>query len=86
MIYLHIDADILDAALVPNHPTKETRGPNLSEVAGAIDIVMATGKVVALALVSVSFDAESPVDVASGVALLRHALSSWRTHGEWHSI
>ena len=52
-IYLHIDADILDESFVPSHGTKEPNGPDLEETAAAIDRVMATGKVVARALVSI---------------------------------
>jgi len=81
-IYLHIDADILDASLVPSHGTKEPNGPDLDETAAAIDTVMATGKVVALALVSIyNRGEEGSVSVASGIELLRHGLRSWRTHG-----
>jgi arginase len=82
MIYLHIDADILDAAYVPSHRTKEPGGPDMAQVLAAIEMVMATGKVVALAVVSVYFEGqEANVDLASGVELVRGALASWRRHG-----
>ena len=81
-ITLHIDADFLDASLVPSHGTKEPNGPDLDETAAAIDTVMATGKVVALALVSITNrGVEGRVSMASGIELLRRGLASWRTHG-----
>jgi arginase len=81
MIYLHIDADILDGAYVPNHLTREPHGPDVAQVLSAIDAVMATGQVVALAVVSVYFQGRGEeADVAAGVALIRGALSSWRRH------
>ncbi len=44
LLYLHVDADILDARYVPNHHTKEPDGPSMDQVLAAIDTVMATGK------------------------------------------
>ena len=81
-IYLHIDADILDASLVPSHGTKEPNGPDLDETATAVDTVMATGKVVAFALVSIyNRGNEGLVSMTSGIELLRRGLRSWRKHG-----
>lgn len=81
-LYLHIDSDIVDASLVPNHGTKEPNGPDLDQVAEAIDIVMATGKVAALALVSVSGEGEGyEVTRQSAAAMLRAAIDSWQRHG-----
>ena len=82
MIYLHIDADILDAAYTPSHRTKEPGGPDMAQVLDAIETVMATGKVVALAVVSVYFEGgDADVDLTSGVLLVRGALASWHRHG-----
>ena len=82
VIYLHIDSDILDGALVPNHGTREPHGPGLSEVCAAINAVMASRKVGALAVVSVyGAGPGSPVSVASGTALIRAGLESWARHG-----
>jgi arginase len=82
MIYLHIDADILDETYVPNHATREPDGPSMPQVLDAIDTVMATGQVVALAVVSVYFQGRgSEVDLSSGAELIRGALSSWRRYG-----
>jgi len=82
MLYLHIDSDILDESFVPNHSTKEPDGPNMEQVQAAIDIVMASGKVAALAVVSVSGKgAGNDIAQTSGVELIRSGLSSWRRHG-----
>jgi arginase len=82
MLYLHIDADILDESFVPNHGTREPNGPNMEQVRAAIEAVMATGKVVAFAVVSVYGQGEgSEVSVASGIELIRAGLDSWRRHG-----
>ena len=82
MIYLHIDQDILDAIYVPNHGTVESNGPNMEQVLTVVDTVMATGKVIAFALVSVYGKGEgAETSIHSGITLLRGALSSWKRHG-----
>jgi arginase family enzyme len=82
MIYLHIDSDILDERYVPNHGTKEPNGPDMEQVLTAIDTVMATGKVVVFALVSVWPDGEGGETAAeSGIEMLRGGLASWQRHG-----
>jgi arginase len=88
LLYLHVDADILDRSLVPNHHTPEPDGPNMAQVQAALECVMATGKVAAFAVVSVYFENRSPavdvstaVDLASGVELVRGGLSAWRRDG-----
>lgn len=82
LLYLHIDSDILDASLVPNHGTREPNGPSMSQVRTAIEMVMATRKVVALAVVSVYGEGGgSAISVASGIELISAALRSWRQHG-----
>lgn len=82
LLYLHIDSDILDAALVPNHGTREPGGPDLSTVVRAIDLVLATGKVAACAVVSVFGMGEGrELSVAAGVGLISAALESWRRSG-----
>ncbi len=81
-IYLHIDADILDESLVPSHGSKEPDGPDIEQTVAAIDTVMATGKVVALALVSIYNQGEDgATSVKSGIELLRGGLKSWHQHG-----
>lgn len=81
-IYVHIDCDILDESYVPNHRTRVSNGPCPERVAEGVDAVMATGKVVALAVVSVP--GEGPgrdTSVRSGVELIRRGLLSWQRHG-----
>jgi arginase len=81
-LYLHIDSDILDEAYTPNHGTKEPNGPDMEQVLAAIEAVMATGKVVAFAVVSVYGEGEGCyVSVSSGVELIRGGLKSWRRYG-----
>jgi arginase len=82
LLYLHIDSDILDASLVPNHGTREPNGPSMAQVLSAIETVMATGKVAALAVVSVYGEGEgSAISVASGIDLIGGALKSWHQYG-----
>lgn len=77
-LYLHIDSDILDARFTPSHGTKEPNGPDLEQVAAAIDAVMSTGKVAAFAVVS-SYNAGEgkEIMVASAIEMIRAGLSSW---------
>lgn len=79
-IYLHIDSDILDIRYVPNHGTREPDGPDMDQVQAAIRSVMATGKVVAFAVVSV-YGAGEGADIsrASGIELIRAGLEAWVT-------
>lgn len=81
-IYLHIDADVLDARYQPNHPTVEPNGPSLEEVNAAMDLVLATGKVRAFGVVSVNAEGpKGPVSMASGMAMIESAIATW-THVE----
>ena len=82
LIYFHIDSDILDERYTPNHITKEPNGPDMDQVKAAIDIVMATGKVAAFAVVSVFGDGEgAEIAVDSGIELIRSGLESWKKYG-----
>ena len=82
LLYLHIDSDILDAALVPNHGTREPNGPDRAQVARAIDTVLATGAVAACAVVSVYGEGPgSAVSVESGTGLIRATLEGWARYG-----
>ena len=81
-LYLHVDSDILDEAYVPNHGTKEPNGPDMAQVQAAIRTVMATGKVAALAVVSVYGEGEgSEISIASGLKLIGAGLEVWRQYG-----
>ena len=82
MLYLHIDADILDEAYVPNHATREPGGPDMKQVLAAVDGVMVTGKVIAYAVVSVYTEGLGGArSVDSGITLIREGLSTWQRHG-----
>jgi arginase len=82
LIYLHIDSDILDASLVPNHSTREPNGPNMQQVLAAIEMVMATGKVATFAVVSVYGEGEGKErSVQSGIALIQGGLEAWLRYG-----
>jgi arginase len=77
-LYLHVDADVLDATLQPNHPTAEPGGPNLETTVAAVQSVMDTGKVRGFGVVSVNPDGPDGVtSVASGSALVRHGIAAW---------
>ncbi len=77
-IYLHIDSDILDASLTPNHGTKEPNGPNVAETVAALETVLATGKVIALGLVSVNSAGEGgDVSLKTSLEMLRGGLEHW---------
>ena len=83
MLYLHVDSDILDAALTPNHLTREPGGIAMAEAATVLETVLATGKVAVLAVVSVFGDGEGAAQgVASGVALIRAGLTAWPRYGQ----
>ncbi len=78
LLYLHIDSDVLDASLTPNHGTKEPGGPDVARTLDAVDAVLDTGKVVAFGLVSVNPEGEGgDVSRDSALALLRGSLERW---------
>ena len=82
LLYLHIDSDILDEAFVPNQGTLEPNGPNMEQVRDANETVMATGKVIAYAVVSVYAEGEgADTSIESGIELLRSGLDSWSRNG-----
>lgn len=77
-LYLHIDADILDASLQPNHPTVEPNGPDAATVDRLIEHAMATGKVAALAVVSINTaEPGGSISLASGQQMMRTGLRAW---------
>ena len=83
LIYLHIDSDILDERYVPNHKTKEPNGPSMAEVLAAAETVLATGKVGAVALVSIFGEGEgADKAIESGTELLKGTLAAWGKHGQ----
>jgi arginase len=77
-MYLHIDSDVLDSSLQPNHPTAEPNGPDVATVNAAIDAVVATGKVRAFGVVSINPNGpEGEISLASGSEMIRHGLAVW---------
>jgi arginase len=78
-LYLHIDSDVLDASLTPNHGTREPFGPDVAQTLGAVRTVLETGKVVAFGLVSVNPEgAGGDVSMRAALDLLRGGLERWR--------
>lgn len=78
VIYLHIDLDVLDQSLVPSHHTKAPGGPDLAQTLAAVETVLDTGRVQALALVSVcSTDPGGDTSLSSAIDLLRPTLAHW---------
>ena len=54
----------------------------MEQVISVVDTVMATGKVVAFALVSIYGSGEgAETSIESGITLLRGSLASWKKHG-----
>jgi arginase len=77
-LYLHVDADVLDASEQPNHPTAEPNGPSLAATNAALAAVMATGLVRAFGVVSVNpTGPEGAVSLRSGIAMISAGLAAW---------
>ncbi|MGH2559081.1 MAG: arginase family protein [Thermomicrobiales bacterium] len=77
-LYVHVDADVLDASLQPNHPTAEPDGPGLKEIRWALIGAMSTRKVRAFGVVSVNpAGPDGPTSLASGKALLLAGVETW---------
>jgi arginase len=77
-LYLHVDADVLDRAFQPTHPTAEPDGPTVETTLAAMEHVFATGKVRAFGVVSVNpTGEEGAVSLASGLALLHGGVDAW---------
>ena len=82
VLYLHVDADILDESLLPDNGTPEPKGPDVAQVLAAVDRVMATGKVLVYAVVAIN--AGGPAreqSLAAGKELIGGGLASWRRCG-----
>lgn len=77
-LYLHVDADVLDASLQPNHPTAEPDGPDLNAVLGALRVTFATGKVRAFGVVSVDpTGPDGPLAIETATRIILSGLSDW---------
>lgn len=78
VIYLHIDLDVLDQTLVPSHRTPAPGGPDVAQTVAAIESVLDTGRVGALALVSACTTGPGgDVSLASAIQVLRPSLARW---------
>jgi arginase len=83
LIYVHVDADILDASLQPNHPTAEPNGPDLDTVIRVLDYAFATGKASGFGVVSVNpTGAEGAISLASGTEMVIAGTKAWLTDRE----
>jgi arginase len=77
-LYLHVDADVLDASEQPNHPTAEPNGPSLAATNAALTRVMATRLVRAFGVVSVNpTGPDGATSLRSGMAMLRAGVAAW---------
>jgi arginase len=77
-LYLHVDADVLDASEQPNHPTVEPNGPSLAATNAALARVMATGLVRAFGVVSMNpTGPDGATSLRSGMAMVRAGIAAW---------
>jgi arginase len=77
-LYLHVDADILDESLQPNHPTAEPDGPDLTAVHKVLRVAFATGKVRAFGVVSVNpTGPEGDISLRTGMDMIVGGVSAW---------
>jgi arginase len=77
-LYLHVDADVLDASLQPNHPTAEPDGPDLKPVLAALRVAFATGQVRAFGVVSVNpTGPDGPLSMEMGTRMILSGMSDW---------
>lgn len=80
VLYVHVDADILDASLQPNHPTAEPNGPGLETVQEVLAHAFSTGKVGAFGVVSVNpTGPDGSISLASGTTVLVTGVEQWAT-------
>lgn len=78
VLYVHVDADILDASLQPNHPTAEPNGPDLETVQTVLSHAFRTANVGAFGVVSVNpTGPDGPISLASGTAMVVHGITEW---------
>jgi arginase len=78
LLYVHVDLDVLDPALVPAHYAREPGGPSVEQVVAALEPMFDTGGVGAFALVSLYAVApEGDKSIAAAKAILRPALARW---------
>lgn len=81
-LYVHIDADILDASLQPNHPTAEPDGLDIDQTLAVAGAAMDAGTVVAFGVVSVDpAGDEGAVSLQSGLSLISGGVARWLRTG-----
>jgi arginase len=77
-LYVHIDADVLDVSLQPNHPTAEPDGLDVDQTLRVVEAAVSAGEVCAFGVVSVNPDEPGgAVSLASGMALLIGGVARW---------
>ena len=86
LLYVHIDLDVLDPALVPAHFAREPGGPSVEQLVAALEPIFDTGRVGAFALVSLYAAApQGGASIAAAIAILRPALARWAQTAETKS-
>ncbi|CAN5554387.1 arginase [soil metagenome] len=77
-VYVHIDADVLDAPLQPNHPSVEPDGLDVQQVLSIVEAAMESGKVAAFGVVSINPDEPGgDISLESGMELIAGGVSRW---------
>ena len=76
-IYLHIDSDVLDRSLQPNHPTAEPNGPTLPPPTPRLPPWWRPAKSAPSASSQSIPTARKAISLASGSELIRHGLAVW---------
>jgi arginase len=77
-VYVHIDADVLDASLQPNHPTVEPDGLDVAQTLTIVGAAMHSGKAAAFGVVSIN--PEEPggaISLQSGMELIVGGIAQW---------
>jgi arginase family enzyme len=81
-LYVHIDADVLDASLQPNHPTVEPDGLSVAQTLALVEAAMEPGTVAAFGVVSIN--PEEPggrISLQSGMDLIEGGVTRWLSAG-----
>jgi arginase len=78
VLYVHIDVDILDASLQPNHPTVEPDGLDVAQTLSVVQAAMAPGTTVAFGVVSINpEEPKGEIAMASAMELLLGGVERW---------
>jgi arginase len=77
-LYLHVDSDILDASLQPNHPSVEPDGPDVPAMLKVLRHAFGTGKVRAFGVVSVDpTGPDGSISLKSGEEMILGGIAAW---------